>query len=709
MPIFTIQSPDGRKIKISAADQDTALRGAQEWAAANPAAAPAAPDAPPAGAVPGSKEYADWALSRVKSGLAVPQVSPKPPELQDQYKDIGGGALAASSAAIDAVPVLGPTLLGGAEQLRGMVQGMSPKQVKQEGQMVREANPDAALAGSVAGTVLPLLAAGGTALGGKLLGNVGSLGQRLLMSGASGGVISAADAAARGAPVEDVGKNFASGAALGALIPGAGALAKVGVKAASPIIDTFANPVKEAGRRVASAFNRDVAANPGSVMNAADEAVAAANSIPLANVDWGGETVRALARSVANQSPESRQVLDKLASDRFSGQAGRAADFVKRIAGGNVDDLAYQQGLKDAAALSNAPRYRAAFDAPQAQVVWSQDIADLMQSVDFLKAVRGAEKRGTNRAAISGFRAVKNPFVFTADGRPTFRVNADGSRALPSLEFWNQTKINLDDMIGTAQRQGKNALASELVQMKQKLVGALDAAVPQYKTARAGAAAFFGAEDALDAGKQFANATRDLPEAKQAFTALNAAEQKAFRVGYASEIIDKVKDARFRSNVIDQAFGSPAKREMFETVFGRAKATELEAYIRVEDAADKLRGALGNSTTARQLAEMGLGGLAGYQFSGGDLKAAIAGFAAAPAARYMAKRADANVMEQIAKLLTSSDPAAVKRVVANATLSPVWLDSLRAFERIAPNAALPLAGARESRPLEVMVRGGAGS
>lgn len=38
MAVFTIQAPDGRKIKIEAADQATAIRGAQEWTAANPKA-----------------------------------------------------------------------------------------------------------------------------------------------------------------------------------------------------------------------------------------------------------------------------------------------------------------------------------------------------------------------------------------------------------------------------------------------------------------------------------------------------------------------------------------------------------------------------------------------------------------------------------------------------------------------------------------------
>lgn len=36
MAVFTIQAPDGRKIKVEAADEATALRGAQEWTAVNP-------------------------------------------------------------------------------------------------------------------------------------------------------------------------------------------------------------------------------------------------------------------------------------------------------------------------------------------------------------------------------------------------------------------------------------------------------------------------------------------------------------------------------------------------------------------------------------------------------------------------------------------------------------------------------------------------
>jgi hypothetical protein len=41
MPVFTLQAPDGRKVRIEAADQATAMRGAQEWYASQGRAKPA--------------------------------------------------------------------------------------------------------------------------------------------------------------------------------------------------------------------------------------------------------------------------------------------------------------------------------------------------------------------------------------------------------------------------------------------------------------------------------------------------------------------------------------------------------------------------------------------------------------------------------------------------------------------------------------------
>lgn len=46
MPIYTIGTPEGRKLRIEAPDEATALRGAQEWSVSNAAVSPAAPTEP---------------------------------------------------------------------------------------------------------------------------------------------------------------------------------------------------------------------------------------------------------------------------------------------------------------------------------------------------------------------------------------------------------------------------------------------------------------------------------------------------------------------------------------------------------------------------------------------------------------------------------------------------------------------------------------
>lgn len=658
---------------------------------------------PPAGAKPGSREYADWAMEQARAGKKLPQISAAPEADVPTPNGLMDKAFAASGSFLEGMPVIGSTLIDWAKQGRSAVQGMTPEQVDAEYTAAKEANPITSGASSLAGGIAALAPLGATAAGGRLLGMTGGYGSRVMFGAGSGGAIAGADTLTRGGSLDDAANSALVGGALGMVLPAAGETARLVGNIARPYVGAIANPIAEAYRRAGSAFGRDADANPGGLLNAADEAVAATNGVPLINADRGGETVRALTRSVANQSPEARAVIEKTATDRFAGQAGRAVEFIRRIAGGNVDDLGYQKGLKDAARLANEPRYRAAMESPKAAFVWSEPLAELMQSPTFRQAVKAAESRGADKAAVAGAKAVKSPFAFDANDVMTIKTNPDGSRVLPSLAFWNQVKINLDRAIGIGQRAGDDI--SDLVGMKQKLVGALDAQVPAYAKARATAASYFGAEDALDAGKMFANKTRELPEARSAFGAMTPSEQKAFRVGFSSEIIDKIKDARFRANVIDQAFGSPAKREMMEIVFGKAKARELEAYVRVEDLADKLRGAMGNSTTARQLMELGIGAGSGALLTGGDWKGALGGAALVRGGRWITQRADAKVMQEVAKLLMSNDPAMVQKAIANASMSPKWMDALEGLEKvIAP--AVPSVEASKRMPVEITVSGG---
>jgi hypothetical protein len=215
-----------------------------------------------------------------------------------------------------------------------------------------------------------------------------------------------------------------------------GIAGKVAGNALAPTINSVMNPLKEASRRVGVAIARDLQANPGNLMGAADETVASQAGLPLINADRGGETVRALTRSVANQSPEARAVVQKTADDRFASQAPRAVEFIKRLTGGAVDDLGYQKSIQDTARMVNKPRYDAAYSSPNAMAVWTPEIKQLMQSDLFKSAINAAESRGTDFAAVSGVKAVRNPFVFRQDGTITLRQMPDGSHALPSLQFW---------------------------------------------------------------------------------------------------------------------------------------------------------------------------------------------------------------------------------------------------------------------------------
>ena len=659
MAVFTLQSPDGRKIKIEAADEATAIRGAQEWAAANPAIAQLKGSVAPQAARPteGSSNIEDR--------------RPEPPKVP---LDLGTATAATINGIVEnGIPVIGPMARdltdraqAGIGALMGNDYEEGLKAIQDRRAAINEAAPIANMAGGIVGGIGTFGAAAKAPAIADALGLTGNLAARVGKSALSGGGIAAADQAVRGGDVFDAAEAGIIGAGVGGAIPAVGAAVRGAVNAGGrvlgPTINAILRPEEEALRRSGAAYARD-AGTAG--WGASDEVAARSAQIPVLNADRGGETVRALTRSVANQSPEARQAIVGVTEDRFAGQGQRAVQVVRDIAGGAVDDIAFQQGIRRAADAANEPAYRRAFTDPNGQVLWDARFASLMEAPAIRAAVSQAETRGANRAVIEGFKPIRNPFNIGADGSVSLRTDAK-----PSLQFWDQVKRNLDGMIDEAKDR---TLRGDLTALKRQLVEMLDEAVPSYRQARAGAAEFFGAEDALEAGKKFGANMRLVPEAREAFGKFSAPAKAAFRTGYASTLIDRIMAASDRTNVINQTFKSPASRQMIELVFGPAKAKELEAYVRAETLADMLRGAMGNSTTARQLMEMGLGGGAGYVLSGGDLVGAGAGALATRGARAVGQRVDNRVMQMVAKLLTSDNPNAINLAVQQAMKSPAYM------------------------------------
>ncbi len=663
MAVFTLQSPDGRKIKIEAPDEATAIRGAQEWATANPG-------------ITQLKGSVTPQASRPTEGSSnIEDRRPEPPKVP---LDLGTATAATINGIVSGVPVIGPMardLTDRAQAGIGALAGNDYEEGLRAIQERRAALAEAAPIADIAGQLVGGIGAFGTAAKAPAiadaLGLTGNLAARVGKSALSGGAIATADEAVRGGNVGQIGQAGIVGAGVGGAIPAVGAAVRGAVNAGGrvlgPTVNAILRPEEEALRRGGAAYARDATAgNAG--WGASDEVAARSAQIPVLNADRGGETVRALTRSVANQSPEARQTISAVAEDRFAGQGQRAVQKVRDIAGGSVDDIAYQQGIRRAADAANEPAYRQAFSDPNGQVLWDARFASLMEAPAIKSAVASAETRGANRAVIEGFKPIRNPFNIGADGSVSLR-----SDAKPSLQFWDQVKRNLDGMIDEAKDR---TLRGDLTALKRQLVGILDEAVPSYQQARSGAASFFGAEDALEAGKKFGANMRMVPEAREAFGKFSAPAKAAFRTGYASTLIDRIMSASDRTNVINQVFKSPASRQMIELVFGPARAKELEAYVRAETLADMLRGAMGNSTTARQLMEMGLGGGAGYVLSGGDLMGAGMGAVAAKGARAVGQRVDNRVMQMVAKLLTSDNPNAINIAVQQATKSPVYMKAM---------------------------------
>lgn len=704
--------------------------------------APAGAVSAPAGLRPGTREYADWAAQSARAGNQLPMVSRSPNSPQAKYDDALERVRRTqfpdftdeqwerqkqAFAPVNASQQAGmSTTLGFGDEMAGLVAGIGGaardltggggggfgpafRDVQELEQarynLGKEQNGALGQAAEVVGSLATLAPARNAAglMASQVIGptfqaasRVPQLVKTAASSSAGGGIMGYAEGFGRAegdlAARHEGGKaGGAAGLTIGAVVPlGTAAIGATGrgvYRAASPVVRSALNPLSEASRRVGAAVGRDRAA--GNAMTQADELVARQAGVPLTNVDRGGETARALARSVANQNPEARETLTGLAQERYKGQAGRAVDFIKRTFG-RVDDLDYQDQLNKAASLTNRTNYNAAMSSPDAQNVFTAELQELMQSPAVQKAISQTKSRGADMAAIAGNMPVKNPFRQGSDGVWRIVQKANGTMEVPNLAFWDQVKRNLDSAIGVAKRSGDNTEVSILAQIKDKLVKSLDDTVGEYAAARAGASAAFGADNAVDAGRKFARAPGQVPEAERSFGAMTAKEKEAFGVGYASELVDRINARGDSQNIIKQMFESPAARKLNETILGKAKAQQLEAYVRVEALADKLRTALGNSTTARQLVELGLGGVGGFSLTG-DWQGAIGGAALARGGRYAGEKIDARVMENVAKLLVSGTRADLDRAVANASLSPKWMQALQVLSDNVSQFGGPLA------------------
>ena len=532
-------------------------------------------------------------------------------------------------------------------------------------QQAQEQQPVASIAGNVLGAVaLPI---GGALQAATLPGRIG----RGAAVGAGAG---AAYGAGEGSGLEDRASRAAVGGALGA---GVGAVAPVALKsvelagqgiaaAARPIttsIRGMRDPEAEAARRVVTGLRRDAAAGDAG-LSPAEFAAARASGTPVAMVDAGGSTTRALARSSANTSPEARGALERLTSDRFETQGSRAVDFVTNLVRTPANAGVTRDALEDAARKFRKPFYDRAYRDGSGGI-WDNELKSMMDNAPVMQT-----------AAKEAIASIQNK---VASGRAMSPVSPSGS---PTLEFWDQVKRSLDSKYNVLKRAGDTEGMADVQALRSRLIGKLDTAVPSYATARGLAAEFFKASNALEAGEKFLTSGK-IHDVRKLWSKMHREERDLFAEGFVSAFVDKISKVGDRRTILNQIQQSADARERFNIALGPQKAKELEAFLRVENIMDRMRGALGNSSTARQLVEAGLAGGAATGYTG-DLQsgASVAGmwFALRQGGKILNQRVDQNVARRVGEMLASDDPKVLQKGLKVVSGSPVLMKLLRAAD-----------------------------
>lgn len=505
---------------------------------------------------------------------------------------------------------------------------------------------------------------------------------RALSAAKQGAAYGAASGAGEGEGAADTAVKAGSGLVLGGalggvaapLIEGAGQAARYATKKIGNVWRGATNPEAEAGRQYLTALEADRQADPNFVSRMTPAEYHANPDARL--MDLGGGAVKRLADVASMTSPKGQTILKHEIDQRFEGQSGRFSDWF-RSNFHYPDAYQQQQALDQVAKSVNRPAYKKAYEEGDKQI-WSPELERLTAAPYVQSALGSAISKWKNYAVRDGYGAANPPFRIENGG--LIKTGGGGLKAYPNIQLWDYAARELQDAARAAPPGSQTAgLYNDLA---RQLKTELDNIVPSYKAAREGAAGFFKAENALEAGQKFVTSnTISLSEARAALSKMSPAERRLFTDGFVSDFVDKVVNTTGdRRDILQKIANNPQARAKLELVLGRDKYAELEAKIRVEGIFDDVRKAVqGNSWTARRLYDMGLAGGAGLGAHGSystDPKEVATGALIAALASG-GKKINANVATKLAEMLVSRDPAVVQKGFKAFSGNSRFMDALR--------------------------------
>lgn len=633
MPVYTVETPDGRKVKIEAASPDAAMSGAQEWASQNPRQAASA-----------SKPRVDPSMTAIGAGsLGIQNMIPFGDELMS-------GLMAPIGATIDYAQGRGFDLGRALDENLAFTRGRSAQ--------AREEYPTATLAGEIAGGVF----AGGSAAkaGATILPKLAnkSLAVRALGAGAEGAGWGGLYGFAGGEGgldnrLAEAGEGALLGAAIGGAIPVAGAALQ---KASRPIARIAANIANPTAARQSAGVERVLQTAQQAGLSADD----LARGVQEGQVIGQQDTLLSdLTRSVKRQPGEARKVISDALDQGYAANNAAALDDVQRGLGGEPNFYKWLDGFKASRTQNAGKAYDAVFRNNWGTRGNPVELDRLLPRIP-AEAVRTAEKIARAQGRPFGAQMVAS--IDDAAGTVSF------SRA-PSLEEAEIIRRGLKSAASKAFRAGDGALGSEYRSLEKQLRGVLDDASPNLSQVRRAYADSMAIDEAAQEGLTLLNKPADYVEFM--VDGMSRAEIEAMRRGMASSLKDAVEKGQINRDAVKRLFGSERQRRILQQLWpddqsfqSFRKSMENRASF-----SDMRQNVLGNSRTQQDLADQN--GLASGLFRSavkaatGNPRGALMDAAAEFAARSMDKARGMNpeALKAAAQLLVESDPARVQQLL----------------------------------------------
>ena len=698
MPVFEVQGPDGKTYEVDAPDLQSAAG----------AFAPAQPTDDKAALFAQGKQAAQQRMAAPDEYTEVPvydfngaATGATERVMKAKADPLGRGALDVLPFGAD-IAMLGKGYAPGSdeyarEKARFGGESQAAKEAYPSGYRLGEAGSIAAQMMALRGLPLPGAAWGAealpesAALGEKLV----QAGQRIAGAGAGGATLGGIGGLGEGTGWERL-KGAAIGAPVGALVgSGVGAAGEALGALGSLAVDRFGRPlynyVKGAFAPEDLAMEKAAGTISGDKLRMSpysfEEGLKAGE--PLMIGDVGGTETKELARAVSNISPEAQAKLETPLKQRFESQAERVKADVENYLPDSPDYAKKIEQLREQARAENGPAYKAAYKQGESGV-FNDQLYDLARAPEVKQAMKEANEIAKNQPAYGETKGkIVSPFDWDTNGNLIAREGMAATDA--NMAYWDMVQRRLRGPLTGLQKTDADA-AGRLKDLHTNLLNTLDDVVPAFRNARQGAAEQFGAQDAYEAGVNYAKQTdpKKVSMMNAAMADLTPSEQELFSHGFLFQKLGDISKTGDTRDIAKKAFmgTSPFERDKIARAVDPDVAQALESRLIGEKFMNELNDAVrSGSTTARQqkfsdLTQFGAAGATGAAV--GSLDDATKEGTAAGLAAMMLKRSkgkvDVDVANRIARILTSQDPAMLRRLTVMAQRNDQVLPAMRILE-----------------------------